>query len=47
METYNVVPIAIGIGVDVSKLTLDISYAERRLHLKIDNNSKGFAEFKK
>ncbi len=41
-QSYNVV-----LGVDVSKLTLDISYAERRLHLKIDNNSKGFAEFKK
>ncbi len=42
METYNVI-----LGIDVSKLTLDISCAERRLHLKIDNNSKGFSEFRK
>jgi hypothetical protein len=42
METYNVI-----LGVDVSKLTLDISCAERRLHLKIENGSKGFGEFKK
>ncbi len=35
------------LGVDVSKLTLDISCAERKLHIKIDSNSKGFAEFNK
>ena len=42
MENYNFI-----LGVDVSKLTLDISCAELRLHLKINNDSKGFAEFKK
>src|SRR6185503_332710 len=42
MKTYNVI-----LGVDVSKLTLDISCAERLLHIKIDNNSKGFGIFKK
>jgi len=42
METYNVI-----LGVDVSKLTLDISCAERRLHLKIENEAKGFTELKK
>lgn len=42
MKTYNVI-----LGVDVSKLTLDISCAERLLHVKIDNNSKGFGIFKK
>ncbi|MGF7077012.1 IS110 family transposase [Mucilaginibacter sp. 3215] len=42
METYNVI-----LGVDVSKLTLDISCAERRLHIKIENRSKGFFEFKR
>lgn len=35
------------LGVDVSKLTLDISCAERNLHLKIENTSKGFSLFKK
>ena len=35
------------LGVDVSKLTLDISYAEQHLHLRISNDSKGFAVFKK
>lgn len=42
MDTFNVI-----LGVDVSKLTLDISCAARRLHVKIDNGSKGFSEFKK
>lgn len=41
MEAYNVI-----LGVDVSKLTLDISCAQRKLHLKINNNSKGFRELK-
>lgn len=42
MEDWNVI-----LGVDVSKLTLDISCAERRLHIEIDNESKGFYLFKK
>jgi transposase len=42
MKNWNVI-----LGVDVSKLTLDISCAERNLHIKIDNCSKGFDEFKK
>lgn len=42
MKNWNVI-----LGVDVSKLTLDISCAERSLHIKIDNCSKGFAEFNK
>jgi transposase len=42
MKSWNVI-----LGVDVSKLTLDISCAERNLHIKIDNCSKGFAEFTK
>jgi len=42
MKNWNVI-----LGVDVSKLTLDISCAKRNLHIKIDNNSKGFAEFQK
>jgi transposase len=42
MKSWNVI-----LGVDVSKLTLDISCAERNLHIKIDNCSKGFDEFKK
>lgn len=42
MENYSFI-----LGVDVSKLTLDISCAELRLYLKIGNDSKGFAEFKK
>lgn len=40
MKKWNVI-----LGVDVSKLTLDISCAERGLHLKIENTSKGFAMF--
>ena len=34
-------------GVDVSKLTLDICCAEKRLYIKIGNDSKGFSVFKK
>lgn len=42
MEAYYVI-----IGVDVSKLTLDISCASRSLHLKIGNDNKGFVEFRR
>lgn len=42
MKNWNVI-----LGVDVSKLTLDICCAERELYTKIDNCSKGFGEFKK
>jgi transposase len=42
MESWNVI-----LGVDVSKLTLDICWAERNLHIKIDNCAKGFTIFKK
>src|ERR1700743_54343 len=42
MKSWNVI-----LGVDVSKLTLDICWAERGLHLKIDNQAKVFAVFKK
>lgn len=42
MEAYNVI-----LGVDVSKLTLDISCAERLQHIQIENNSKGFCVLKK
>lgn len=42
MKIWNVI-----LGVDVSKLTLDICCAERNLHLKIDNCSKGFNDLKK
>lgn len=42
MKTYNLI-----LGVDVSKLTLDISWAERNLHLKIENCNKGFMEMKR
>jgi transposase len=42
MKKWNVI-----LGVDVSKLTLDISCAERGLHIKIDNCSKGFEAFRK
>jgi len=42
MKSWNVI-----LGVDVSKLTLDISCAERNLHIRIDNCSKGFTEFNK
>ena len=37
MRSWNVI-----LGVDVSKLTLDICCAERKLYLKIDNQTKGF-----
>ena len=42
MKSWNVI-----LGVDVSKLTLDICWAEHNLHTKIDNCSKGFAVLKK
>jgi transposase len=42
MKSWNVI-----LGVDVSKLTLDISCAERNIHTQVDNNSKGFEMFKK
>jgi transposase len=42
MKSWNVI-----LGVDVSKLTLDICCAERNLHVKIDNCSKGFTVLKK
>ncbi|GAC1315067.1 MAG: IS110 family transposase [Mucilaginibacter sp.] len=42
MKKWNVI-----LGVDVSKLTLDICCAERNQHLKIDNCSKGFCVLKK
>ncbi|HWW37675.1 transposase [Pedobacter sp.] len=42
MKNWNVI-----LGVDVSKLTLDISCAAHNLHLKIENSSKGFGLFKK
>jgi len=42
MEAWNVI-----LGVDVSKKTLDICCAERRLPVRIDNNSEGFSKLKK
>jgi transposase len=42
MKSWNVI-----LGVDVSKLTLDICCAERKLYLKIDNQTKGFNVLKK
>jgi transposase len=42
MKSWNVI-----LGVDVSKLTLDICCAERSLYLKTDNQTKGFSLFKK
>jgi transposase len=42
MKSWNVI-----LGVDVSKLTLDVCCAERNKHIKIDNCSKGFCAFKK
>jgi len=42
MKKWNVV-----FGVDVSKLSLDICCAERSLHVKIDNCSRGFTLFRK
>jgi len=42
MKSWNVI-----LGVDVSKLTLDICWAEHNLHVKIDNCTKGFTVLKK
>lgn len=42
MEKWNVI-----LGVDVSKLTLDISSFELGQHIKIDNSSQGFKVFQK
>lgn len=42
MKTWNVV-----LGVDVSKKTVDICWAEQNLFVKIENNSEGFRKFKK
>lgn len=42
MKSWNVI-----LGVDVSKLTLDICCAERNLRIKIDNCAKGFTVLKK
>ena len=42
MKSFNVI-----LGVDISKLTLDICCAERNLHIKIENCSKGFCVLKK
>jgi transposase len=42
MKSCNVI-----LGVDVSKLTLDICCAEHNKHIKIDNCSKGFGELRK
>jgi transposase len=42
MKTWNVV-----LGVDVSKKTIDICWAEQKLFLQVDNNSEGFCKFKK
>jgi transposase len=42
MKTWNVV-----LGVDVSKKTVDICWAERKLFIQVSNNSEGFSKFKK
>jgi transposase len=42
MERWNVV-----LGVDVSKKTIDICWAEHKLFIQISNNSEGFSKFKK
>jgi transposase len=42
MKEWNVI-----LGVDVSKKTLDICCAERKLPLHIDNNSEGFGKLKR
>lgn len=42
MKIWNVI-----LGVDVSKLTLDICGAEQNEHVKVDNCSKGFEVLKK
>jgi transposase len=42
MKPWNVI-----LGVDVSKKTIDICWAEQKLFLHVDNNSDGFSKFKK
>lgn len=42
MKTWNVV-----LGVDVSKKTVDICWAEQKLFVHVDNDSLGFTRFKK
>ena len=42
MKLWNVV-----LGVDVSKKTVDICWAEQKLFIHVDNNSAGFCKFKK
>lgn len=42
MKGWNVV-----LGVDVSKKTIDICWAEHKLFIQISNNSEGFSKFKK
>jgi transposase len=42
MKTWNVV-----LGVDVSKKTIDICWAEQKLFVQVTNNSEGFSKFKK
>jgi transposase len=42
MKSWNVI-----LGLDVSKLTLDLCCVERSLYFKTDNHAKGFAIFKK
>lgn len=42
MSSWNVI-----LGVDVSKLTLDVCCAERNLHVRVENSSNGFGIFKK
>jgi transposase len=42
MKRWNVV-----LGVDVSKKTIDICWAEHKLFIQISNNSEGFGKFKK
>jgi transposase len=42
MKQWNVI-----LGVDVSKKTLDVCWAERKLPLHMDNNSEGFRKLKK
>jgi transposase len=42
MKPWNVI-----LGVDVSKKTIDICWAEQKLFIHVDNNSEGFSKFKK
>jgi transposase len=42
MRTWNVV-----LGVDVSKKTIDVCWAEHKLFIEVANNSEGFSKFKK